>query len=1144
MPRLGQLKVWQSALWVTVAAVLGASVLGSGQLVHADHGAGLPALSIEPASGSVLGGDVVLITGSSTASIDSVVLFGATAATDVQRDLTGTLRVTVPPGAFPPETVTVTVATDQLVEAVASGYTYENDPPIADPDPDDPNDGYQITLGQPFSLDGSSSTDPDSSLGDAIALYEWDLNGDGIFDVEGVNPLIAPATLAILGVREPGLRLLRLRVTDKLGGTAQQTTVLEIRAGPARANSVSPGSGSLAGGYDAIISGSFFVSPIQVFFGDTEVESFTQLTPQTVRAVVPLGRFPAGFVDVQVVSPLGVETLVDGFEYFNDRPVATAHPTNGVYTVFTGSGLTLDGSASADPNSASGDAITLYAWDIDGDGTFDRTGETITLESTDIEQLDFPIGSQKFVTLRVTDRHDAEGQDTTSIRLIESASVFPNATYLPWNRDLNGNRIDDAIEALSDTDRVDVVVVFQPGADLESARNRVLTLSNTPPLTIPSISSLCLQRVLVSAVRGILLNDPEVFRVELEQELTGDLDVSSATVRAAASGRFSPATAEDRQVFGEGVNIAFLDSGVDDSHPALFGQFVAGYDVFQNDLGTLGSQGNPDDDSSNFHGTHVAGVALSRERNFRGVSPNARLIDVKVLDSRTSGSTSTFLEGLQWCIAHKDFAWPGRPQSQHGIDIVTASLSATLRSDGNDVLCMMVDAASAAGLTVVVSGGNTRGRGIGFSSPAAADTAITVGTSDDRNTLDRADDILLATSNFGPRSDDGDGNPRNELKPDLVAPGTGVRGPGGSIAPLPGAGLTEASGSSLAAAHVAGAAALVIEVAGAIGPAAVKQALLDAAEPFGGVFDAALDSRWNQFAGMGLLDAFQSLPDSTEVPLEITQVDPSFGSVNGGGRVQIFGRGLTLPMEVFIDGMLGGNIVTIDGGVEVEVPPGSFPPEPAVDVFVRQDDGRSALAQASYRYRNDPPIADADPDLANDGYFIRQGSDLLLDGTSSRDPNEPLGDAIVQHAWIVGNTTILAATPVVTAGQLTTLEMDEAGTYTLRLRVSDSLGAVDEATAVLTIVEDGSPAFVRGDTNLDGTVDLADGIFQLGWLFLSSQNPRCFEALDANGDTELDISDASYLFGFLFLGGEPPPPPYPNCSVFQTALSCDFGSCP
>jgi serine protease AprX len=1127
------------APWLAFAVALG----GVQPLQAGDGGAGLQGLTIQPSSGSVLGGEIVRITGSTTANAESVVLFGATLATTVELELGGALRVSVPTGVFPPETVTVTVTTNEIVEFATSGYTYENNAPIADPDPDAPNDGYQVTLGFPFSLDGSFSSDPDSGLGDAIERYEWDLNGDGRFDLEGPTPTVAPATLAILGIREPGPQLLRLQVTDRTGATAQQTTVLDIRAGPARANSVSPGTGSLTGGYDSIISGSFFTPPSQVFFGDTETESFTQLTPQTLRATVPAGTFPAGAVDIQVVSALGTEILLDGFEYLNDRPFALAHPEDGTYTTFGNAGLSLNGSASTDPNVASGDAITLYEWDIDGDGTFDRTGAIVELQSSDLEALDFTPGSQHFVTLRVTDRHGGQGQDTTTINVLEAASVFPNETYNPWIGDQNRNRIDDAIEGLFDADRANVIVIFQPGTNLGLARDRIASLSPFPPVTIAAINSICLHNVFVAAVRTTLANDPQVFRIELEQEISGDLDVSASTVRAAASGRFSPNTAGDRQVVGNGVNIAFLDSGVDDTHPSLFGQFVAGYDVFLNDLGPLGSQFNPDDDSNSFHGTHVAGVALSRDRTFRGVSPNARLIDVKVLDSTATGTTSNFLEGLQWCVDHKNFAWPGRPQSQHGIDVVNASLSAAKRSDGNDAICMMVDAAVNAGLTVVVSGGNTRARGAGCAAPAAADRAITVGSSDDRRTIDRTDDILLATSNFGPRTSDEDGDSSNELKPDLIAPGARIRSPNGSIAPLPGAGFTEANGSSLAAAHVAGAAALIIELGGAITPAAIKQILLDTAEPFGAAFDPALHSRWNQFSGMGLLDAFQALPESAQVPLEITSVSPSFGSVNGGQRVQILGRGLVPPMDIFFDGVLGANIVAIGGGVEVEVPPGSFPPGLAVDLFVRQDDGRSALAPSSYLYQNDPPIADADPDLADDGYFVRLGTPLALDGSHSRDPNQQRGDTIAQHAWIIASTTILSATPILDVAQLQAFGMNTPGVYTILLRVSDSLGATDEDTATVTVVSEGAPAFTRGDTNLDGSVDLADGIFQLGWLFLSSQNPRCFESADANGDTELDISDASYLFRFLFLGGQQPPPPYPECTAFEAVLSCEFGFC-
>ena len=69
------------------------------------------------------------------------------------------------------------------------------------------------------------------------------------------------------------------------------------------------------------------------------------------------------------------------------------------------------------------------------------------------------------------------------------------------------------------------------------------------------------------------------------------------------------------------------------------------------------------------------------------------------------------------------------------------------------------------------------------------------------------------------------------------------------------------------------------------------------------------------------------------------------------------------------------------------------------------------------------------------------------------------------------------------------------------------------------------PAFIRGDANTDGQVDIADPAFILQWQFLGDRRPRCEAAADVNSDTVLDVSDAVDLLNFIFLGGPRPFPP-------------------
>jgi hypothetical protein len=87
----------------------------------------------------------------------------------------------------------------------------------------------------------------------------------------------------------------------------------------------------------------------------------------------------------------------------------------------------------------------------------------------------------------------------------------------------------------------------------------------------------------------------------------------------------------------------------------------------------------------------------------------------------------------------------------------------------------------------------------------------------------------------------------------------------------------------------------------------------------------------------------------------------------------------------------------------------------------------------------------------------------------------------------------------------------------------------------------GGVPFVRGDSNLDGRVDITDAIVTLLYLFGGSPQPHdCRDAMDANdaadasGIRALDLTDAIRVLGFLFLGGVPPSAPFPDCGLDST----------
>ncbi len=82
--------------------------------------------------------------------------------------------------------------------------------------------------------------------------------------------------------------------------------------------------------------------------------------------------------------------------------------------------------------------------------------------------------------------------------------------------------------------------------------------------------------------------------------------------------------------------------------------------------------------------------------------------------------------------------------------------------------------------------------------------------------------------------------------------------------------------------------------------------------------------------------------------------------------------------------------------------------------------------------------------------------------------------------------------------------------------------------------------FVRGDTNCDGKIDIADAIFALSYLFAAGPSPCCLDAADANDDGAVNIADGIFILQNIFADGPEIPPPNPDCGGDPTVdeLEC------
>ncbi|HEX6355092.1 S8 family peptidase [Actinophytocola sp.] len=249
---------------------------------------------------------------------------------------------------------------------------------------------------------------------------------------------------------------------------------------------------------------------------------------------------------------------------------------------------------------------------------------------------------------------------------------------------------------------------------------------------------------------------------------------------------------------GAGTTVAVLDTGIDATHPDL-SDAIAGAQNF--------TDSDTDDDRFG-HGTHVAsiitGSGAKSGGEYRGVAPDAKLLNGKVLNDFGSGAESWVIAGMEWAAAS-------------GADVVNMSLGTQWSSDGTDPMSQAVNRITAeTGTLFVIAAGNT-GEGVG--SPGAADAALTVGA------VDREDRLASFSSR---------GREDGAIKPEVTAPGVNIvaaKAANGFMGKPVADGYVSESGTSMATPHVAGAAAILAGEHPDWTAEALKSTLMGSAEP-------------------------------------------------------------------------------------------------------------------------------------------------------------------------------------------------------------------------------------------------------------------------------------------------------------------------
>jgi subtilisin family serine protease len=471
-------------------------------------------------------------------------------------------------------------------------------------------------------------------------------------------------------------------------------------------------------------------------------------------------------------------------------------------------------------------------------------------------------------------------------------------------------------------------------------------------------------------------------------------------------GQVGAPVAWDGGLDGSGVTIAVLDTGVDDGHPDLSGQ-VNGAENFTD---------SPTAEDKVGHGTHVAAIAAgtgaASDGARRGVAPGAAVLNGKVLSDDGYGFESWIIAGMEWAVAA-------------GADIVNMSLGGD-PTDGTDPMSLAVDRLSAeTGTLFVISAGND-GASYSVGTPGAASSALTVGA------VDR-DEQLANFSSRGPRVGD------YAAKPEITAPGVGIvaaRGEGTSLGrPVDDAYVT-LSGTSMAAPHVAGVAALAAQAHPDLAGDELKDLLVSTAHPHaelmvfeqgGGRVDAAPAATQGIYA-TGLVDFGLH-----------TQEESASQTLASVSYVNATEAPVTLELSVSLDNL--DRAAPANGALELGASQVTVPAGETVDVPLGLDLGRLERGRHSGRIVASGPggvvarttlattLAGPTHSVtfrARDAHGGAAGADvLMLHGDDRR---------VDRYAWIWH-------------GQETTLDVEE-GTYLLHALVPDLDPQFEQATLI------------------------------------------------------------------------------------------------
>ncbi|WP_251358463.1 S8 family serine peptidase [Kangiella sp. TOML190] len=285
------------------------------------------------------------------------------------------------------------------------------------------------------------------------------------------------------------------------------------------------------------------------------------------------------------------------------------------------------------------------------------------------------------------------------------------------------------------------------------------------------------------------------------------------------------------QATGAGVNVAVLDTGYR-PHVDLAANIIGGYDMINDTFVANDGNGRDSDaldpgdwvtfnecggfnsaQDSSWHGTHVAGTVAAVTNNnigVAGVAYNSKVVPVRVL-GKCGGYTSDIVDGIVWASGGSVSGVPGNPNPAKVINMSLGGSGACSQSEID-----AINTAKANGAVVVVAAGNSNANSSNYSPgncPGVINVAATGRQGERASYSNYGSNIDVAAP--GGNGNDGIASTLND----------GAQGPGSDI-------YVYYQGTSMAAPHVAGVAALMFEANPNATPDEIEQALKDSARAF------------------------------------------------------------------------------------------------------------------------------------------------------------------------------------------------------------------------------------------------------------------------------------------------------------------------